>query len=165
MPILVEFDPRSPTEISDAHKLTVATLNFRIRITVFLSLLAAILVSLSVILSSVSKSETAAQHDLNARVFTLKDERVLSITSQTDHVDSVLVRLKSTRSDSTLVSERLVVLTPTESGFIQSGITLNASEILSHNITVELEWISSNNTLISLSKTVEISKHTSNLGS
>ncbi len=156
MPILVEFDPRSPTEISEAHKLTVESLNRRIKFTVAMSLIAAVLVSLSIILASISRNEATLETTFKASIFSMKNGQALAVTANVGQADSVMVHIRAFKWDSAMEPERVFPLAPMELGFIQTSIPLTASEIQSHKISVEIEWENQKGVVVKLSKEVKI---------
>jgi len=121
MPILVEFDPRSPTEISGAHKIGLDKKDKRLRLTVFLSILAAILVSLSIIFASVGKEHKILELGFEASIHATDEGRLLSLTGDVGKTKKVTVYVQPILSDSTSEKARMFILTPSEESLIQTS--------------------------------------------
>lgn len=91
IPILVEFDPRSPTEIKDAFTKGIEIKNRRLKVTLFLSLVAAIMVSLALVLASVSKERESNVPGFVAAIHSTIGNRTLAVTAIVGQTKKVLI--------------------------------------------------------------------------
>jgi len=144
LPIAVEFDPRSPTEIQNAYKLGVAAKNRRLKWTVALSLVAAILVSLALAVAAVSPNQTSPPW-FNALIHTQGNSRLLALTAEiggagttVDAQSKVVVKVQPVTSQEGATSGDEYVFIPTgEKGLLQTSLPLRFS---SDSVKVILEW-------------------------
>ncbi len=89
MPFLCAFDPRSPTEIKEAYKQGAVAKATRLKLTLFLSVLAAFMVSPALIIASVSKEQKPTVPSFLVSLHPRADKRVLSITALVGPIKTV----------------------------------------------------------------------------
>lgn len=159
MPILLEFDPRSPTEISEAHRTSVVIMNSRLRVTVFLSILAAIMVSLSIIFASVSTEQKNLVPGFEALIHLPDKGRILALTGYVGKAEKVIVYVRPILSDSTSVKTHSFALIPSENGFIQTSLSITMIKPDSSNLYVTLQWVDSDSLEVKISKIIQHSKN------
>lgn len=155
IPIQVEFDPRSPTEINKTHKDIVATKDKRIKFTLILSILAAIMVSLSIIFASVSKKQKTIEPGFEASIHPTDEGRMLALTGVVGKVDTVTIYVRPILTDSTFGKTRTFFFTPTEEGLIQTSILVSAIKADTSNLDVTLQWVDPKRMKIQLSTVVK----------
>jgi hypothetical protein len=154
VPVLVKFDPRSPTEIMQAYKTSLARKDRRLKVTLGLSMIAAIMVSLALIIASVSGEKVTASGFV-ASIHSTKGGRELSLTGTVGQTKVVTVHVRPVGGKP--VESRSFTRIPTDKGLLQTSIPLdtNVSEV-----EVTLEWEDSGRTKTQLSKTVREEKKT-----
>lgn len=152
MPILVAFDPRSPTDIKQAYTSTVEAKSFRLKVTLLLSVLAAIMVSLSLIISSVAKEPKETKLAFGASILSTKDaRRMLAVTGTVGDARTVTVSVKPISSKRQPSESRNYVFMPAEKGLLQTSILLEPDARM---VEVTLEWRDSKGMSIQLSREV-----------
>lgn len=139
MPILVEFDPRSPTEIKEAYKRGAVAKDNRLKLTLFLSILAAFMVSLALIIASVSEEQKLAVPSFIASIHSKADKRILSITASVGQIKTVTVCLHpiTPTSNDKSKDDRSFIFMPTEEGLLQTSIQLDTN---AEQVEVTLDW-------------------------
>ena len=94
LPVSIEFDPRSPTEINRAHYLSISTKDTRLRIALLLSVIAAIAVAVALVVAGTAQSKATPGLEASGKV--LGDQVQLAVTAvvkpKTDVVLAVLSR-------------------------------------------------------------------------
>jgi hypothetical protein len=98
LPISIEFDPRSPTEIKQAHLKSITTKDMRLRIALGLSVVAAIAVALALVVAGTAQSKATPGLETSGKV--MGDRVQIAITAtikpKTDVVLEVFSRPNST---------------------------------------------------------------------
>lgn len=157
IPELVSFDPRSPTEIKEAFNGIVRNRNRKLVATLIGSIIAAILVSIALMVASGSTPPTSSRSATIPAIQTLisqdGSDRIISVTAKTGKAPFVDVRItpdtKDTKVPSSPIHMRLI---PTDDGLIQTSTRINS------NITsakIQLAWTDLNGTAIQLGKDVQ----------
>ncbi len=154
IPVNVEFDPRSPTEINKTHKDIVAVKDKRIKITLVLSILAAIMVSLSIIFASVSKKHKTIEPGFEASIHSTDEGRMLALTGVVGKTEKVAIYVRPILTDSTFGKARTFFFTPTEEGLIQTSILTSGVKTDTSNLDVTLQWVGPGGMKIQLSRVV-----------
>lgn len=156
MPKLEEFDPRSPTEIRDVYSNLVITKQHRLNLVLGLSIIAAIMVSLSLILASVPQKPTGLPQqtglpDFDAAITGFGEQHSLTLTGSITNAreGDVTVSIQPVGDEKAALTR---IFKLTDRGLLQVSIPL---EIKATAVRVTLEWITPNNMNVKLSKEVK----------
>lgn len=158
MPILCEFDPRSPTEIKEAYKHGAVAKDHRLKLTIFLSVLAAFMVSLALITASVSKEQKPTVPPFIVSLHPKADKRILSITALVGPTKTVTVHVHPLTPTSTGLSndDCNFMFMPTGEGLLQTSIPLNTN---AEQLEVTLDWEDATGMRTRISKNVREDSH------
>lgn len=152
LPIKVSFDPRSPTEIREAYAEGIRAKNLRLKITVVFSFLAAVTVSIALIVASIGKPRDIASMEVNGYIYQTGNSSVLYLTGGVGKANRVSLQIKPTSSPGKPVTPIHIVLKPDENGFIRTNIPLRQQV---SRVMVTLEWENETGTHFVLSKKIE----------
>ncbi|MBV9125514.1 MAG: hypothetical protein JO112_19370 [Planctomycetes bacterium] len=151
IPLLVEFDPRSPTEIKAAYKTSVQARARRLNITLGLSILAAAMVSLALVLASVTKESQEPKDPAVASFLSSTDGKTTAaVTAHVGKAKTVTMDVQDTTGKSLIVNGPGEYL-PTDEGTVQTSIPLIDSPA---EVVVIVEWPDATGTTLRLSKKV-----------
>jgi len=153
VPIQIEFDPRSPTEIESAYNKSVAIKSRRLSITLFASVIAAVMVSFALIVASVSKPVKHDYSDVSASIETIDGESVVSILAWVGETKKVSITATILLPDNTQGKTIEAVILPTKEGLLQTSLDLQAKEV--KTILLELKWLSNKGHEITISKNIQ----------
>lgn len=137
MPIRTDsFDPRSPDEISSAYLSSLVNKDLRLKVTLVLSIIAAVMVSVSLLATSVSdkKSHTTS---LNALLEKSGDSRLIAIsatgiTANPAHITVYTVPKEGARR---ILVDAISI--PTNDGILQTSLSYQAQVDI---VDIALEW-------------------------
>lgn len=150
-PIHVEFDPRSPTEIKDAYENSVREKNKRLRVTLVLSILAAAMVSTSLIAASFNKEKpNGAPPWFKAQILTENNNRQLAISGNSGGEEPVSIIVAPIGITDQLTKVTQVLLLPGNNGIIQTSLALHYTT----PITVTLRWVDKTKTQFEMTRRV-----------
>lgn len=167
MPAWTEgFDPRSPTEIADLHGDIIKIKDRRTKITLFLSIVAAISVSIALITASFSKGEVSVSEVKISPGFSTKisadnDRFFLALNANIGDTSEVLVLITPISEKSDSIKNFRFIYKPTENGLIQTSIPL---ENKFEKLNIKLKWINANGMRTELSKNVKYVKEPDKAG-
>jgi len=153
VPITIGFDPRSPTEIEQAYNKAVKTKSFRLSMTLLGSVVAAILVSLALMVASVSKP---VQHDYSNVSAVIKEhngKQVLSVTAWVGETNEVVVTATPLLPGDKKGEATRSLILPSKQGLLQTSMVMPDKSTKS--ILLELNWISKSDSEITISKNVK----------
>lgn len=151
MPISVEFDPRSPTQIMKAYAEVANEKNKRLHKALFLSLIAAMMVTAALVAASVIKEQKPAAPKFSASVCLQNGTRILAVTGIVGQTPKVKVILQSLASKTEIIKPRAHIFIPTEDGTLQTSIPLDG---MVEPLSVSLEWEDPTGTKVCLSREV-----------
>lgn len=150
MPDLIEFDPRSPTEIKKAYSNLVTSKHRRLKFTVVLSIIAAVMVSLALLLASVPPGQTGLP-DFDAAITSVDGQQSLALTASITKATEVTVSIQPVGGKKgTGVQRRTFKLA--DRGLLQVSIPLETDATA---VKVTIEWNTPNNMNVQLSKVVK----------
>ncbi|MBI4965024.1 MAG: hypothetical protein HY913_17245 [Desulfomonile tiedjei] len=149
VPVVAKFDPRAPADIREAYNACVVAKAWRLKVTLFLSVLAAFMVSLALIVASVSEGQKPAVHEFAATIHPDGDKRTLSITGAVGKTKKVKVLVQPVVSGKESGKSSEFVLTPTAGGLLQTSLPLDPG-ITEADVT--LEWQDPSKMKVQLSK-------------
>lgn len=159
LPVSVGFDPRSPDEIEDVYLTNIKHKNKRLQFTLALSIVAAIMVSIALIVASIAKPskpkepEKAVAPALSVALIQHSGEiSTLSVTSLVDKAKSVTIKL-SPLDPKTVIKDNIKTYIPTEAGLVQASIPIDEKI---KEILVSAEWEDANGTQMQLSRKVKV---------
>lgn len=152
-PIPIEFDPRSPTEIESAYNKSVVIKSRRLSITLFASVIAAIMVSYALIVASVSKPVKHDYSDVSASIEIIDGNSVMSIMTWVGETKRVSITATTLLPDNKQGKKIQAVILPTKEGLLQTSLDLQ-DEIV-ETILLELKWMSKNGNEIAIHKKVK----------
>lgn len=141
MPVLVEFDPRSPDDIMRVYVSNVAKKDRRLKMTLGLSVLAGVMVSVALVVASVARPNKAVVPSFSAVLTTQESARILSITGYVGKTKSVTMRVGPASMGAAESDIQTDVYVPTESGLIQTNTRLKTT---AKEVSVTLEWEDAN---------------------
>jgi hypothetical protein len=151
MPDLVNFDPRSPTDIQAAYATLVTAKHRRLNFTLGFSVLAAVLVSVALLVASVP-DKVIALPNFEAVISTLSGKRTLSVTATIPDTDQVTVRVESVPNKPPSSFEYNGIFKIADKGLLQISIPLETEASAFKVIT---QWTTSSRTQFQISKLVE----------
>ena len=157
LPITVEFDPRSPTEIKNAYKLGVEEKNRRLRWTILFSGLAAILMTLGLVWDKLNTPPRHAAPWFDVALHEQGQTRILALTGELgsgeemSNLSKVIVKVQSTVSSSEKQTAEFALLPLGERGHLQTSLPLNFA---ADSLHVSLEWQDARGIMIQLSRIV-----------
>lgn len=138
VPVRVRFDPRIPQEIRNTYSLISRTKNRRTLITAGVSLVAAMLVALSLALASLSPSSSGQAPNLEAFLGKNQDPQQLSLCVTNINADPghplVMVRARTPEKE---VKGSPRLLKPTAKGLLQTSLPMDPPV---EKITVLVSW-------------------------
>jgi len=153
MPKVVAFDPRSPTEIEQAFSEILTSKSRRLAFTLFLSVVAAIMVSIGLVVASVSKSPQPALSDFYAVLGEDQNGSIVSVTANAGKTSITELSVTPVSKDNSEQSESIVMrLVPTDEGLIQTSMRLNVKV---EAVRVQLTWEDETGLVVQLSKVVK----------
>lgn len=157
LPITVEFDPRSPTEIKNAYKLGVEEKNRRLRWTILFSGLAAMLMTLGLVWDKLNTPPSHVAPWFDVALHEQGQTRILALTGELgsgeemSNLSKVIVKVQSTVSSSEKQTAEFALLPLGERGRLQTSLPLDFS---ADSLTVLLEWQGARETTMQLSKLI-----------
>lgn len=149
MPVKTIFDTRSPDDIKDAYVTITNSKNRRFTITLYLSFLAAFMVSLALVLMSMNAKEKINNYEFIASTEKVNNIKVVSITAYVPNIEKV--NLKVLDNNKTIIEDLKII--PTKDGIVQTNIPIKQSS----NYTAIIEW-HNKGTNIQLSKKINDEK-------
>ena len=158
MPLSVPFDPRSPEDIANVYLENMKAKNYRLQFTLWLSIISAIMVSVSLVVASVAKPLKPVEPDktvapsLSVAIIQHYGEATrLSVTSLVGKAKEVTIRVSSL--DPKIESANANYhYTPTEDGLLQASIPIDEKI---KEAMVSAEWEDANGTKMQLSRKVK----------
>lgn len=151
MPLFVQFDPRSPTTIKEAYESIVKAKRYRLNVTLSISVIASIMVSIALAMSSVGQEHKQRNLEFKATI-NLKDNRpMLALTGTVGKTDTVTVNISPLSTKEKTVKKQKLIFMPMDDGLLQLSIPL---ETKAKELEVELEWKDSKGMKTRLSKRV-----------
>jgi hypothetical protein len=150
MPRLVAFDPRSPTEIEQAHAAIIRSKDRRLTFTLLLSVITAGLVSLGLVVAAAGRPSTFVPPVFTPVLVRDQDSTRVAVTALVGQATRADLRVTATGAG-TARGTTLAVLVPGAGGLIQSNVTLAAP---ADSALVELEWQVPDGVRIRVSKVV-----------
>ena len=139
MPLTVEFDPRSPTEIADAHYAAVKKKGTRLRVTLALSLLAAISVAGALLMASLwpAKEESKEYEPaLTLHVEPAADKVLIAVSLGLKPKTPVTVTVKVIDGDKRTDVAQHAYITK-EDGTLQASIS---TTVVAKHYEVTMQW-------------------------
>lgn len=154
MPDLIEFDPRSPAEIKQAYSMLVTSKHRRLKFSLVLSVIAAVMVSLALLLASVPQKQTGLP-DFDAAITGVDKQRSLALTGSIPKATDVTVSIQPVGGEKvTAIQQRTFKLA--DQGLLQVSIPLETGATA---VKVTIEWNTPNNMNVQLSKVVKENVH------
>ena len=153
VPITVNFDPRSPTEIKQAYNEAVKRKSFRLGVTLFGSVIAAVMVSVALVVASVSKPVTQDFSNISTNLAELDGKLFLSVTAWVSETDEVVIIATPLLADDEQGEVVRAVVLPSSEGLLQTSVEI--PDKAATRIQLELSWTTKKGTEISLGKDVE----------
>lgn len=153
LPIQVEFDPRSPTEIAQAYEEGMKIKDKRLKFTFLLTACSIILVSAGFVAASTMNHLTSDSYDFKAKILDDNSNSSLALTAFVGKVDTVKITVTpiSESEDKELTNEKAFFFSPTDKGYIQVSLPL---ETTPNNVLVEFEWVNGEGTSFALSRKI-----------
>jgi hypothetical protein len=152
IPIVAEFDPRSPDEIIELYSAAVYTKKKRLKLTLALSAFAAVYVSFALIMAAVSKGTLPPFGEFQATISTNGFPPRVAVTGNIGSAKQVLVTLSDTREHfSSGAAMNGITLIPFRDGLIQTALPV-ADKSLTNHVFVRLEWDDSSGTTFCVTK-------------
>jgi outer membrane protein OmpA-like peptidoglycan-associated protein len=151
LPRVVEFDPRSPTEIKAAYKVVILSKQKWLRISMIASLVAAFLVSLALMFASTLKAEKPLLHDMKASITMVNNTLKLAVTASVGKAEQVFLTVRPIKSDPCIAGIGPLLLTP-EDAMVFASISLDK---MAPPLEVSLEWKNAAGTKMMLSKEIK----------
>jgi hypothetical protein len=151
LPRLVAFDPRSPTEIKAAYKEVILSKQKWLRLSAVLSILAAFLVSLALLIASVSKDEKPVSPAMKAAIIKADSAQKLAVTASVGKTDKVMLTFRPIKGVARGAEACPILLTPDE-GMVYASLPLNQAV---PPLEVSLEWKDASGTKIMVTKEVQ----------
>jgi hypothetical protein len=160
LPVTVEFDPRSPTEIQKAYQFGVAVKNRRLRWTVICSGIAAILISLAIVWDKVSPSSPSTAPWFDASLHVQGGTRWLALTGEigvagaSEEMPSqnkVIVKIRPAESPAGVKTVESPLVPLGEHGRLQTSLPI---DFAADSVYVTLEWTDARGKTIQLSQMV-----------
>jgi hypothetical protein len=151
LPRLVEFDPRSPTEIQElAYKVVIRSKQKWLRISAITSVLAAFLVSLALMVASASKPEKPVLQEIKTAITTVDNTRKLAVTASVGKAEQVFLTVRPVKSEAGGAGVGPLLVTP-EEGMAYASISLDKMAL---PLVVSLEWKNASGTKVILIREV-----------
>ena len=159
VPVAVSFDPRSPTQIKAAYIQGANTKKRRTKFTMWMSLVAAALVALSLALASLSPTRNSQAPNLKASLSQGPAPQQLSLTATNLNPGSepLLATIQAQIGDKNLWKPPLE-LKPTDKGLIQTILPLTPVDKPVDKLTVTVSWRDNQGTAHQLTREVEAGK-------
>lgn len=133
MPIPVEFDPRSPTEISEAHYCFIQKKDGRLKITMFLSLLAAASVGIALLTAGTSRGAGTFYLDVNSTL--ISQNRVnIAVTARIKKKTTATLNVYTNPKSKDLKKEIQNTYLSSNNGLMQASLKL--PEAINYQIKV-----------------------------
>jgi hypothetical protein len=124
LPSLVKFDVRSPDDIKEAYNTMVITRNKKMVFTVFLSIIATVMVSVGLMVASISKPEKT-QASMEALLLVGQNENIVSFSGALPNASSATIVIEPISSDvADKASPITMKLVPLQ-GIIQSSTKID----------------------------------------
>ena len=152
VPIQIEFDPRSPTEIKTAYNKSVKIKSRRLSITLLGSVIAAIMVSFALIVASVSKPVKRDFSDIRASIETIDGKSMVSITAWVGETKKVSLTVTPVSGKEKSGKNITNVVLPTKEGLLQTSIDLQT--ITFKTVLLNLQWVDKSDNQITITKTI-----------
>jgi hypothetical protein len=153
LPIQIEFDPRSPTEIAEAYEEGMKIKDKRLKFTFLLTAFSIILVSAGFVAASTINHVASDSYDLKAKIFDNNSKSYLALTAFVGKVDKVKITVIpiNENGDKDLTNGKEFFFLPTDEGYVQVSLPL---EIAPNNLLVEFEWVNGEGTYFTLSRKI-----------
>jgi len=155
VPVEIEFDPRSPTEIRNAYSEMIKTKSRRLNITLLLSVVAAVMVSVALVLASVSKPMDDGDTQLKADIYNQQGQSTVAITARIADAKKVEITVSKLADDKKSTDIQRIII-PDKSGLLQTSLSWPGETIQSCEVL--LKWQNSRKEQLTLSKTVRPSE-------
>ena len=152
VPIQIEFDPRSPTEIKTAYNKSVKIKSRRLSITLLGSVIAAIMVSFALIVASVSKPVKRDFSDIRASIETIDGKSMVSITAWVGETKKVSLTVTPVSGKEKSGKNITNVVLPTKEGLLQTSIDLQT--VTFKTVLLNLQWVDKSDNQITITKTI-----------
>lgn len=153
VPITVNFDPRSPTEIKEAYNKAVKEKSFRLSMTLLGSVVAAIMVSVALIVASVSKPLKQDYSNISAKVADLDGKHILSVTAWLGETDEAVITATPLLAGDKKGKSVQSLILPSKQGLLQTSMEIPDKS--APHILLELKWTTRSGTEIRISKNIK----------
>lgn len=156
MPYLVRFDPRSPDEIAAAYSQRIKKANDRMILAIIVSLIAAFLVSVALIIASTTKEaklpapKTVMPLEFTASILPQENQQTLAVTSKVSETKQVTIRIVEEPKPKEPIKPLFCI--PFKEQLIQTSVPINENTT---SADVILEWKDSQGMSVQLSRTVK----------
>lgn len=154
MPVSIKFDPRSPTQIKRAYVQGANEKGKRLQIALGLSLIAAMLVTVALVVASMSKEQKAGATKFVAGIFLQNGNRMLAVTATVGQVPKVELTMRSPASQAEPTKTKTLTYNPSEDGLLQVSLPMDGKDAPLEVSEVSLEWKDSAGTKVRLSREV-----------
>jgi len=160
LPVTVEFDPRSPTEIQHAYKFGVAEKNRRLQWTILFSGLAAILMTFGLVWDKLNTQPGNTAPWFEASLHVQGSTRALALTGEINAAGTggeifgapkVIVKVQPAISAGEIKTAEYALLPFGERGRLQTSLPVNFA---TDSLSVRLEWQDTRGITIQLSRIV-----------
>jgi len=160
LPVAVEFDPRSPTEIREAYKFGVSVKNRRLKWTIIASALAAVLMTLGLVWDKLAPPTNAIAPWFDISLHVEGKNRALALTGEigaagtggeTTGPQNVIVKVQPATFYGDIKPEIHALMPFGEHGRLQTSLPIHFN---TDSLNVILEWKDARGTTIRLSRMV-----------
>lgn len=137
MPMCLEFDPRSPTEIKEAYEKSVKAKAGRLNLTIFVSLIASVLVTSALVVASTTGAVNRFTPVFNAAIMsTGANVTAVAVNAKVGDAGKVLLSVEPTTPSAPDIFSYIVL--PGPDGSIQCSVSIK-KEMKEANVSLEWE--------------------------
>ena len=163
VPIQIEFDPRSPTEIKQAYNKSVEIKSRRLTVTLIASVVAAVMVSIALIVASVSKPVKHDFSEISTKIEKIDGKPVISIKAWVGETEKVMIKATHLLQNNKHGKSIKALILPTKEGLLQTSLDLQAKAV--NTVLLEIKWVGKSGNEITISKRVkQTANHLSSAG-
>ena len=153
VPITVEFDARSPTEIREVYKKIISGKSLRLGVTLFLSVIAAVMVSVALVTASVSKPAKQDITNVQTGIDYINGKSVVSVTAWVGETKRVSVSASQFSVDGKKQKPVNVEIIPTREGLLQTSLQISDKPV--KDLLLTLEWQTKNANVVTVARKVK----------
>lgn len=158
VPKIVAFEPRSPDDIRRVHSEIIRTRNTRLTLTLIMSVIAAIMVSVAIVVASFSKPPPSVLLSYQALLWKENGGSIVSVTAKLGTAKIAELTVKPIFNKDTMKKPTIVQnLIPAEGGLIQTSIRFEENI---PKASIQLSWQEEGGTNVQLIRIVEMEKQT-----